>query len=401
MKKAKFIILFISIFLLCSCSKDIEIKPKIIDNKPNKEISIPQEEIQLQNMTLEEKLGQLIIIGMPQGLNKKMQSNIIKEIKPSGIILFERNYNNLEELIIIVNDFKKANANNPSPLFISIDEEGGTVSRLPKPAIKSPSARELGNADKEDLTYKNGLLCSSQLAAIGINMNFAPVLDIVDNKNNKLLFDRSYSKNKDIVSRHGVQFIKAMKANNVIAVAKHFPGHGATIEDSHIKLPTLRISKDQLYNRELIPYTKAIKEDLDAIMVGHISLPNIDSEDKPATMSHEIITEILRKKLNFDGIVITDDIEMLGFCDNGNITFKDAIIDSFNSGIDIFLTCHTIDTQKKVIETLKTSVINGTISIDRVNESVLRILKVKNKYALCDTNFADSKKVLELIKRVQ
>ena len=223
---------------------------------------------------------------------------------------------------------KNLNKNNPLPLFISVDEEGSTVSRLPKEGTKVPDAVVFGNINDENLTEKSGIIIGRQLYAAGINLNFAPVLDILSTKDNKLLKLRSYGKDIDIVSKHGIAFINGLASQGIISVAKHFPGHGYTNKDSHGTLPVINIDYTTLKNRELVPFQNAINAGIDVVMIGHLAFPKIDSSGKPATKSKVFVTDILRNELGFQGITLTDDIEMKGFIDDKQ-SLEESVIESF------------------------------------------------------------------------
>lgn len=338
----------------------------------------------LSSLTVEEKIGQLLIVGFPQGTEDSELMDYIARYKVGGFILFKRNYTDFEALYRLTKKLKGQNAEkNPLPLFISADEEGGTVSRLPKGGTKFPDAQVLGKIDNTDLTYKTGEIIGEEFMASGINLDFAPVLDIVSSPENKLLIRRSYGSTPEAVSRHGIAFINGLRAKGVIASAKHFPGHGDTNVDSHGKLPVINIDKSTLYSRELVPFKSSIDAGLDALMVGHLSYPKLDPELLPATMSSYFLTDLLRKEWDFQGITISDEIEMYGYM-SGKQNLEECVLTSFNSGLDVFVIGHTKKIQDRVLNALTTGVKEGKISKERLDESVLRIIKLKLKYKLSD-----------------
>ncbi|KUO71629.1 MAG: hypothetical protein APF77_09265 [Clostridia bacterium BRH_c25] len=338
----------------------------------------------LSKMTLEEKLGQLLIVGFPQDTKEEIIKDYIDRYKVSGFILFNRNYKDFDSLYSLVKSLKEENSvSNPLPLFISADEEGGTVSRLPKEGTHFPDAQLLGKAGDPKLTYKSGEVIGWELKASGINLNFAPVLDIVSSSENKLLIKRSYGSTADMVSVHGTAFINGLQSAGVIASSKHFPGHGATTVDSHGKLPVIDIDKETMQSRELIPFQAAFSNDLDVVMVGHIAFPKLDPSGLPATMSGYFLTDVLRGGMDFKGIAISDDIEMSGYTD-GKSALEECAVASFNAGLDMFLIGHTKDIQDRVLTALKDALAEGRISDERLEESVLRIIKVKLKRKLSD-----------------
>lgn len=405
MKKALLVFLLIVVGLfLISCSKKTEpieySNKNLSSNEPkeyegNNSVEKSHEDTLIEDMKLNEKIGQLLIVGFPQGTPEKDIMDYIAIDKVGGFILFKRNYGNFKELYGLNSKLKDWNKNNPLPLFISIDEEGGTVSRLPKEGTKIPDAAVFGKINDDKLTEKSGVIVGKQLYAAGINLNFAPVLDILSLKDNTLLKLRAYGKDGNLVSKHGIAFINGLKSQGIISVPKHFPGHGDTDKDSHVTLPVINIDEITLKNRELIPFKDAINAGIDAIMVGHLAFPKIDESVKPATKSKIFLTDILRNELNFQGIALTDEIEMYGFMDNEQ-SLEESVIEAFNSGIDVFVIGHTKEIQKKVLKALMEGVSEGLITEERLNESLRRIIKVKNKYKLSNTMNMDFEEAYNL-----
>lgn len=405
MKKALLVFLLIVVGLfLISCSKKtepIEYNNKnLSSNEPkeyegNNSVGKSHEDTLIEDMKLNEKIGQLLIVGFPQETPEKDIMDYIAIDKVGGFILFKRNYGNFKELYGLNSKLKDWNKNNPLPLFISIDEEGGTVSRLPKEGTKIPDAAVFGKINDDKLTEKSGVIVGKQLYAAGINLNFAPVLDILSLKDNALLKLRAYGKDGNMVSKHGIAFINGLKSQGIISVPKHFPGHGDTDKDSHVTLPVINIDEITLKNRELIPFEDAINAGIDAIMVGHLAFPKIDESVKPATKSKIFLTDVLRNELNFQGIALTDEIEMYGFMDNEQ-SLEESVIEAFNSGIDVFVIGHTKEIQKKVLKALIDGVSEGLITEERLNESLRRIIKVKNKYKLSNTMNMDFEEAYNL-----
>jgi beta-N-acetylhexosaminidase len=223
-------------------------------------------------------------------------------------------------------------------------------------------------------------------------MDFAPVLDINSNPINPVIGDRSFGDDPQTVIRHGIETMKAIQSKQVAAVVKHFPGHGDTVVDSHFDLPVVHKTMKELQSFELLPFEEAIKQGTDAIMIAHLLIPQLDKQN-PASMSPIIITNLLRKKLKFDGVVITDDMTMGGITKHYDIA--EAAIKSVLAGSDILLIGHDYDKQVSVLQALKNSSDNGILSEETLDQSVYRILRLKEKYSLKDnpvTNI-DVKKV--------
>lgn len=405
MKKSFFVLIFIIVGLFSSsCSKNTEpieySNENLSSNEPNEHqgnnfVEKTYEDTIIESMDLNEKIGQLLIIGFPQGTPENDIIDYLTIDKVGGFILFKRNYNNFKELYELNAKLKNWNKNNPLPLFISVDEEGGTVSRLPKEGTKIPDAKVFGAINDDKLTEKAGVIVGKQLYAAGINLNFAPVLDILTIENNNLLKLRAYGKNVDIVSKHGVSFINGLKSQEIISAPKHFPGHGNTDKDSHGTLPIINIDNNTLRNRESVPFKNAINAGIDAIMVGHLAYPKIDESEKPASKSKIFLTDVLRNELNFQGIAITDEIEMYGFME-GKKSLEDSVVEAFNAGIDVFVIGHTKEIQKKVLKALIDGVSGGLIKEERLDESLKRIIKVKNKYKLSNTMNMDFEEAYNL-----
>lgn len=266
-------------------------------------------------------------------------------------------------------------------MFISVDEEGGRISRMPEHLHKLPSNEIIGEINNSDFSYSIGNVIAEEIKAFGFNMDFAPVLDIFSNPQNTVIKDRSFGTNAEIVSKLGMQVMKGIRSGGVIPVVKHFPGHGDTVVDSHVGLPLVSYDMKRLKSFELVPFKAAIENQADAVMIAHILMNVIDPEN-PASLSKVVITDILRKQMNFEGVVITDDMTMDAILKNYKI--GNAAIKSIYAGSDIILVCHDYDNQLNVIDAFKAAAKNGTISEERVNESVYRILQLKNKYGLTD-----------------
>ena len=348
-------------------------------NKNNKQVDKIKQ--QIDNMTLDEKIGQLITVGIDGYSLDDNAKDLIESKKVGGIILFKNNVNDSNQLLQLINSIKETNYTNKIPIFISVDEEGGRVNRFPKEIKKLPSNKIVGNKNDSNLAYDIGKYIGYALSSFGYNMDFAPVLDINSNPNNTVIGDRAFSNDKDIVANLGANEIKGFKSSNVICVAKHFPGHGDTATDSHYSLPIINKTIEQLQGIEFVPFKKAIEEKVPAIMVSHILLPNVD-DTNPASMSKTIITDILRKDLKFDGVVVSDDMTMGAITNDYDIS--EACIKAINAGTDLLLVCHGYDNEVKVINSIKEAVNNKIISMDRIDESVYRILSLKENYKLSD-----------------
>lgn len=341
----------------------------------------PKDEIleTISNMSLDEKIGQLVISGFYGPTLDESILKLVKEDKISGVILFNRNVKDSSQLLSLNNSLKESNKNNKLPLFISVDEEGGSVTRMPSDIKRLPTNKYIGSLNNKDLSYKVGEILGEQLSYFGFNMNFAPVLDINSNPNNPVIGNRSFGNNKDIVASLSTSTMKGIQSKNIISVVKHFPGHGDTSVDSHVNLPVVNYDINRLNSFEFVPFKTAIQNGANAVMVGHILLPKIDNK-YPSSMSYEIVTNILRKDLGFDGLVVSDDMTMGAITENYSI--EEASVKSINAGVDLLLVCQKYENTENVLKALKEAVLNGTISKERLDNALYNIISTKKKYLL-------------------
>lgn len=336
---------------------------------------------QIKNMSLTEKIGQLVVAGIDSYENDEHSRELIEKYKVGGFILLGQNIKDTKQTLNLINSLKDSNAKNKIPLFFSIDEEGGRITRLPKEFAKLPTNKVIGEKNNSSLSFKIGSLLGEEVKAFGLNMNFAPVLDVNSNPKNPVIGDRSFGNNVDIVSKLGIQTMKGIQSQNIIAGVKHFPGHGDTSVDSHVGLPVVNNDLNRLKSLELIPFSKAIENRADVVMVAHILLPKIDKEN-PASFSKIVITDVLRNYLKYDGVVITDDMTMGAVVKNYDI--GEASVKSLNAGSDIILVCHDFDKETAVIKAINSAVQNKTITEKSIDEKVYRVLKLKQKYNIKD-----------------
>lgn len=359
----------------------------------------------MRPMTLEEKIGQLFIVHVygttPEdptyeatNLNNnrggKNFKEVIEKYHVGGVIYFNWSHNigtpldkkQVQDLSNGLQDIA-ANQDNPVPLFISTDQEGGIVQRVTEPGTVFPGNMAIGATGSEALAKDSAAVLGRELRSLGINMNFAPTLDINVNAANPVIGVRSFSEKTDLVSRLGIAQIKGYQQENIIASAKHFPGHGDTDVDSHYGLPIIDSDLDTLHKVDLKPFKDAIDSGIDSIMSAHIVVPALDDSGLPATLSKPIMTDLLRHELGFDGLIITDSLGMSG----ANVVPADRVaIESFKAGADILLNPPNVQV---AYESLLEAVRSGEISEQRVDESVFRILKAKLEKGLFDNSFTD------------
>jgi len=353
----------------------------------------------IHNMTLEEKIGQMVFSGISGTLANERAITLIKEDKVGGIIFNGHNLVSSDQTISYINALKSANANNRVPLFFGVDQEGGRVSKIPGDLIKIPSSLKIGELNNPDFSFEIGKVLGELVKAYGFNIDFAPVLDINSNPNNPVIGDRSFGNSAEIVSSLGIATMKGLQEVNIIPTIKHFPGHGDTSVDSHLALPVIEKSIDELEDLELIPFKNAIEEGADMVMIAHLLLPKID-ENLPSSLSKTIISDILRENLNYDGVVITDDMTMNAI--DSNYGLDEASVLSVQAGTDIVMVANDYDKIDSVLSALIDAVTSGEISIDRIDESVRRILLLKDKYKISDeqVDAVDVDELNELLQTV-
>ena len=323
-------------------------------------------------LTLDEKIGQLFFV-QATSKNKNNSEKILNNIKnfKIGGLIFSTGHPSIQANL--TNKYQNASE---IPLMISMDAEWGVGMRLDS-VPKFPWNMSLGAIKNDLLIEKIGLEIGYQFKRLGIHMNFAPVIDINTNPKNPIIGNRSYGENKINVSEKGISFTKGIQSNNVLATAKHFPGHGDTSKDSHLTLPTINFDEKRIKKVELYPFKKLIEDGLSAVMIAHLNVPSLEKENMlPSTLSKNIIEKTLIKELNFNGLIITDALEMKGVSE---FTKKNVDLMAFLAGNDILLMSSDIS---KGIKSIKKSIKKGKISEQRLARSVKKILKAKYKVGL-------------------
>ena len=337
---------------------------------------------QLENMSLAEKAGQVVICGLKGYEIDSDVTTLIQDSKVGGVILFAKNIKDSTQLATITNSIK--NLSNPEiPPIIAIDEEGGMVTRMPSDIESMPSAYSIAQTGNTDLCYQSGEIIGKQLNALGLSTGFSPVLDIWSNPDNMIISSRAYGTTPEDVSTYATQAMLGLKSQEVIPVGKHFPGHGDTLDDSHYSLPVITKTKSELESYEFIPFKTAIDNGIPAIMVGHLLCTDIDNT-YPASLSKTMVTGILKTELGFNGVVFTDDLTMDAI--DNQYSVEDAGVMALNAGCDMLLVCHGYDNATNTINNIISAVENGTLSESRLNDAVYRILKLKSEYGITCNN---------------
>ncbi len=368
----------------------------------------------LAKLSLREKIGQMLMFDFRkwQNSDEEKQSDytvmsdevkgLIQRHKLGNVILFAENFESVEQITRLNHAFQSC-VETDIPMLIGVDQEGGRVVRMSN-GCSLPGNMALSASNNEENAYTAGYITGKELAAVGINCDFAPSVDINNNPNNPVINVRSYSSDQYITARYGAAMAKGLQAAGVAATAKHFPGHGDTNVDSHIGLPFINSTYEQLMAFEIVPFAEAIKNGCKMIMSGHIQFPNIEKEaviskqDKsrytlPATLSKRFLTDILRNELGFEGVVITDSMQMQAI--SSHVGSELANVLAINAGVDILLMCTSLRSLKDeaklkaIIDNIVSAVEDGRIPMERIDESTLRVLKLKKALGLFDAPVVD------------
>jgi beta-N-acetylhexosaminidase len=338
----------------------------------------------LAQMTVEQKVGQLLLLSFGGTSLDAAAAQLLDEAQPGGIALFSRNIVSPTQTASLVRAARGHDVRVGGvrvPMFVAVDQEGGNVVRLKSMATVLPTAMALGATDDEVLARQVGRSLGRDLVAWGFNMNLAPVLDVNSNPKNPVIGTRSFGADPDRVAALGAGYIRGLADEGVVAVAKHFPGHGDTDVDSHYGLPVLQHDRARLGAVELKPFERAFAAGLPAIMTAHIALPQIaEGKDVPATVSHRVLTDIVRDDLRFDGLVITDGLEMKGVVDRYGT--GEAAVQAVVAGADMVMVLWSPQAKKAVRHALHAAVDSGRLSTTRLEQAVRRVLAAKARAGL-------------------
>lgn len=332
-------------------------------------------------MSLEDKISLMCVVGTPSTKAEPEFRGRMSRNRFGGIGLFPHNVQNEQqtlELLATVQSIASEHGS-PQPYYVSIDEEGGTLSKFKTFYPYIPGNRAVGLSQEAETAYLLGKIIGSQLQALGIPMNWAPVLDVNTNIDNPVVGVRSFGENPSVVAAFGKAYIRGMHEAGVAVTAKHFPGHGQVSGDSHVVLPECGLTIEELLDGPLIPFIEAIEAGADSIMMGHLVFPGIpESDGLPASLSPFFAGELLRSRLGFDGIICTDDIEM-GAIRKHFSPDKVGVL-AVQAGNDMILMCHTPEYQERVIAGILRAVGDGVITEARIDESVVRICRLYAKF---------------------
>lgn len=339
---------------------------------------MPQE---FSSLSVEEKIGQLFFIGIQGSQLAEANLSLLADISPGGVCLFTRNIKTAEQTRLLVNEIREVLHIEP---FLSIDQEGGLVDRLRRVITPMPSAASIQSIeDVRTLAELTGDI----LRMLGFNMNFAPVIDVIDVERavySNGLYSRTFGKSKETVVEFAGTYLDSLQKRGCLGCVKHFPGLGASQADSHEDLPVVNLTREELLSKDLYPYRKLFKtSQVNAVMAAHGSYPLSDLQETdvngkllPSSISYNFITNLLRVELGYQGLVITDDLEMGAILKNYGV--GDACIKALNAGVDMLCICAEEDAVRSGFAAVLDAVKTGIITEARIEESLRRIAKIKS-----------------------
>jgi beta-N-acetylhexosaminidase len=332
------------------------------------------------SLSIEQKIGQLFFIGIPGAEFDDSARKLFGEIKPGGVCFFARNIRRAEQTRKLVEDIRGASMIEP---LLSIDQEGGLVDRLRRISTPMPSAKSLRSPEDAKTLAR---ITAEILRLLGINMNFAPVVDVLDPRREKFsngLQSRAFGKSKEDVLEFASAYLAELHRGEILGCLKHFPGLGASEVDSHDELPSVNIPEDELTGTDLFPYKKMFGDScVHSVMIAHAAYPKSDLQERdangkllPSSLSFNFVSKLLRGELGFDGLALTDDLEMGAILKNYGI--GEACKLAIKAGNDMLLICAGVDAVREGHDAISRAVSEGDISEKRIDESLRRISRAK------------------------
>ena len=351
--------------------------------------------MRINELSLREKIGQMIMAGMESNYITPKKKELITQYKVGGIILYRKNFKNYDEMLSLISKLKQLNKPNKIPLFIAIDQEGGRVNRMPKEILNLPSPYKIATNTSIEGVKKSAQIIGKLLKKSGYNLNFAPVMDIKRFADNHAIGDRCYSEDKEEVTKYGLAFMEELQKQGIISVIKHYPGHGATKKDSHFWLPVVKDKIEKIEQEDMYPFKEAIKNGADAILVGHLLVKDV-SRKYPASLSKTLISKYLRMKYHYNGLIIADDLKMkaINFIYGTNFAIEKAV----EAGNDVIIV--RLPKEKQLIEKIESLVKSRKIKEARINRSVIRIIKIKEKYNISDDELSEGVDIEEINEEI-
>jgi beta-N-acetylhexosaminidase len=352
---------------------------------------------------LRKMIGQMFMVGVKAAELTAEERFIFKDVPVGGFILFKHNLSDPEQIVALCRSLWDLGAEHPP--FIAIDEEGGRVHRLPSPFTHFPAAALIGRRNDTDLAYRLGKATAEELTLAGINLNFAPVLDVNSNPQNPIIGDRSFAAEPAKVIKLSQEWTQGLRDGGTIPCGKHFPGHGNTDKDSHLDLPVVDRSLEELTAVELPPFSHACRNKMEALMTAHVLYRALDAE-LPATLSHAIVTGLLRQQLGYDGVVFSDDMGMKAISDNRGCPLlhapprhageetgggsEAAVLLAVRAGVDVLLYGHELTGAVQALELLCSEAERHVEIRTQVENSYQRIVNLKRRRVKIFTGVAEN-----------
>jgi beta-N-acetylhexosaminidase len=340
----------------------------------------------LQAMTLEQQVGQLFMVTLHGEVMTQDGAAFLRDYQPGAVSLFTDNVTSPEGVTTLTNNFQATMVQTGAPpLLIAIDQEGGLVTRMMAQAgfTQFPAPAIMGAAGAQ-VSQQMGIAVAEELAAVGVNMNLAPVADLETNRDNPIIFRRAFGSDPVLAGEALAGYTRGMQLMNVLATAKHFPGHGETSVDSHAELPRIDLDRERVLGVEVEPFRHAIRAGTAAIMVGHLWYPALDPVRRPASLSPLVVTDLLRDELGFAGIIVTDAMDMNAV--DMNVNFYEAVVQALEAGVDMLALGPSTgtDVSANAIEFVLEAVRTGRLSEARIAESARRVLLAKARFGVLD-----------------
>lgn len=324
--------------------------------------------------------GRLAIVGFTGHSVPAELRKLVAEFDLGGVIYFGRNIVEPRQVAELSREVAALAID--WPLWISVDQEGGRVARLKRPFTEWPPAITLGRSGSEKLAERFAAALAAELTAVGINLDYAPVLDVHTNPANPIIGDRALAERADVAATLGRAVIRGLQRAGVAACGKHFPGHGDTSRDSHEELPIVEHDLRRLEEVELVPFRAAIEEGVATLMTAHVLVPALDAE-RPASLSPRIVTTMLKDAMKFDGVVLSDDLGMKAI--SATTSLGEATVDAIGAGCDAVLLCNnTIDEQVMALEALIRAAESGRLKPSRLDDALARQRRVKERFLAPD-----------------
>jgi beta-N-acetylhexosaminidase len=328
-------------------------------------------------------IGQLLIGSLPGTTIPREMRSLARDFGLGGVILFARNIEEPEQVAELSHDIQSLA--DELPLWVSTDQEGGRVARLRAPFTEWPPMATLGRSGDVALASRFAAALAAELKAVGITLDYAPVLDVHTNPQNPVIGDRALAEDAELVGKLGAAIVRALQDNGVAACGKHFPGHGDTAVDSHLELPVVEHPPDRIRRVECVPFREAIKAGVAFIMTAHVLVPSLD-EENPATLSRRIVFDLLREELAYDGVILSDDLEMRALA--STYTVAEAAVKAIAAGCDGVLVCRAaaadrtrdVDVQVEVLEALIHAVEQDRIPFKRIEDALARQRRAKERF---------------------